>query len=312
MRIVLLGGTGFVGHHLLPRLSAEGHDCLALSRDRMSCRELSIIPRVELTQADVYNREKLAERFRGADAVVNMVGILNESGRRGKGFHKAHVELLEGVLEACRRAGVRRLVQVSALNAGKGESHYLRSKGEAEERIRSATDIESTILQPSVIFGQGDSFFTRFAGLLRAAPVLPLACPDARMQPVWVGDVAAAIARVLADDSTIGETLVLVGKQDYSLRELIEFTACTIGCKTRIMGLSDGLSRLQGRLMDFVPGKPFSSDNYLSLQVDNISDENGLARLGIKPRSIESIVPRYLGISPRQERLNACRRRVQH
>lgn len=312
MRIVLLGATGFVGHYLLARLSSEGHDCVALSRDRMSCRDLSILPRVELCQTDVYDRDKLAERFRGADAVVNMVGILNESGRRGKGFHKAHVELLEGVLEACRQAGVRRFIQVSALNAGKGESHYLRSKGEAEELIRSATHVESTILQPSVIFGEGDSFFTRFAGLLKVAPALPLACPNARMQPVWVGDVAAAVARVLADESTIGETLVLVGKRDYSLHELVEFTACTIGCKTRIIGLSDGLSRLQGRVMDFVPGKPFSSDNYLSLQVDNISDENGLTRLGIKPRSIESIVPQYLGNSPRQQRLNSCRRRVQH
>ena len=141
MRIVLLGATGFVGHHLLARLSAEGHECLALSRDLMSCRELSIIPRVRLSQTDVYDRDKLAQHFQGADAVVNMVGILNESGRRGKGFHKAHVELLEGVLDACRRAGVGRLVQVSALNAGKGKSHYLRSKGEAEERIRAATDL---------------------------------------------------------------------------------------------------------------------------------------------------------------------------
>ena len=312
MRIVLLGATGFVGHYLLARLSSEGHDCVALSRDRMSCRDLSIIPRVEVCQTDVYDRDKLTERFRGADAVVNMVGILNESGRRGKGFHKAHVELVEGVLEACRQAGVRRFIQVSALNAGKGESHYLRSKGEAEELIRSATHVKSTILQPSVIFGEGDSFFTRFAGLLKVAPLLPLACPNARMQPVWVGDVAAAVARVLADETTIGETLVLVGKRDYSLHELVEFTACTIGCKTRIIGLSDGLSRLQGRVMDFVPGKPFSSDNYLSLQVDNISDQNGLTRLGIKPRSIESIVPQYLGNSPRQQRLNSCRRRVQH
>lgn len=312
MRIVLLGATGFVGHYVLARLSSEGHDCLALSRDRMSCRDLTVIPRVELSQTDVYDRDKLAERFRGADAVVNMVGILNESGRRGQGFHKAHVELLEGVLEACRQAGVRRFVQVSALNAGKGESHYLRSKGEAEELIRSATHVDSTILQPSVIFGEGDSFFTRFAGLLRLAPVLPLACPKARMQPVWVGDVAAAVARVLADEATVGETLVLVGKRDYSLRELVEFTASAAGCKTRIIGLSDGLSRLQGRVMDFVPGKPFSSDNYLSLQVDNISAENGLTRLGIKPRSIESVVPQYLGNSPRQQRLNSCRRRVQH
>ena len=310
MRVVLLGATGFVGHHVLARLSADGHECLALSRYRMSCRDLSIIPRVELRQTNVYDPEKLSAAFTGADAVVNMVGILNESGRKGKGFHKAHVELVERVLDACRSAGVNRLVQVSALNAGKGRSHYLRSKGEAEERIRQASDIASTILQPSVIFGVGDSFFNRFAGLLRLAPVLPLACPDARMQPVWVGDVAAMLATSLADDSTIGETLVLVGPRDYSLRELVEINAAAIGRKPRIIGLPDALARLQGLLMDFVPGKPFSTDNYLSLQTDNTSEENSLPRFGIKPRSIESVVPVYLRVSPRQQRLAMFRQRA--
>jgi len=278
----------------------------------MSCRELSIIPRVELRQADVYDSDRLAETFHGADAIINMVGILNESGRRGKGFHKAHVDLVERVIDACRASGTSRLVHVSALNAGRGKSHYLISKGQAEERISAATDIGSTILQPSVIFGAGDDFFNRFAALLRTVPVLPLACPEARMQPVWVGDVATMATLALADDSTIGETLVLVGPKAYSLRELVEFTARTIGRKPRILGLPDGLSRLQGRLMDFVPGKPFSTDNYLSLQVDNVSSENCLPRFGITPRSIESVVPAYLAASPRQQRLDEFRRQVRH
>jgi NADH dehydrogenase len=310
MRIVLLGATGFVGHHLLPKLAGAGHDCLALSRYPMACRELSLIPRVRLQQTDVYDAERLAEAFQGADAVVNMVGILNESGRNGKGFHKAHVELTERVIDACRTAGVGRLVQISALNAGKGKSHYLISKGEAEEHIRAATDIASTILQPSVIFGEGDSFFNRFAGLMKVAPVMPLACPDSRMQPVWVGDVAAAVAAVLPDPETAGKTLVLVGPRDYSLRELVEFTAHAAGLKRRIIGLPDGLSRLQGAVMDFVPGKPFSSDNYLSLQTDNTSSHNDLPGLGIKPRSIESVVPGYLAGSPHQHRLDKYRKRV--
>jgi len=312
MRIVLLGATGFVGRHLLPRLSAAGHDCLALTRNRMSCRDLSIIPRVEVRVADVYDRELLAKTLLGADAVVSMVGILNESGRRGKGFHKAHVALIEGIIEACRVAGVDRLIHVSALNAGRGKSLYLTSKGEAEERIRAAADLKSTILQPSVIFGDGDSFFNRFAGLLKVAPVLPLACPDARLQPVWVGDVTTLLTTVLDDASTAGQTLVLVGPREYSLRELVEFTASTIGSKARIVGLPDFLSRLQGRVMDFVPGKPFSSDNYLSLQTDNTSAENSLPRFGIKPRSIESLVPEYLCPSSRQRHLDGCRRHVQH
>lgn len=312
MRIVLLGATGFVGHHLLPRLAEAGHTCLALSRYRMAVRELSVIPRVELRQADVYDADTLAGCLQGADAVINMVGILNESGRSGKGFHKAHVELVERVIAACRSAGVRRFVHVSALNAGQGKSHYLVSKGEAEQRIRAADDLDATILQPSVIFGEGDSFFNRFAALMKVAPVLPLACPDARLQPVWVGDVTDAITAALADRATIGATLVLVGPREYSLRELVTLTACIAGSSCRIVGLPDSLSRLQARIMDFVPGKPFSTDNYLSLQTDNTSEENSLPALGIEPRSVESVLPGMLGVSVRQLRLDGCRKRIQH
>lgn len=308
MRIVLLGSTGFVGCHLLPRLTRDGHSCLALTRNRMSCRELSVIPGVELRQARVYDKDALAECFEGADAAINMVGILNEGGRSGKGFGRAHVELTELVIEACRTAGVRRLLQVSALNAGKGESHYLRSKGEAESRIREADDLDSTIFQPSVIFGDGDSFFNRFAQLLKLAPVLPLACPEARMQPVWVGDVAEALARSLDDPGTFGKTLALVGPRVYTLRELVAFAAEAAGLERRIVGLPDGVARLQAFLMDFVPGKPFSTDNYLSLQIDNVSDENALPSLGISPRSIEAVVPGYLAGSPHQHRLDSFRK----
>lgn len=310
MRIVLLGSTGFLGRSLLPELSAAGHSCKVLSRYLPACRELAVIPGVEIRQANIYADDQLKMHFEGADAVINMVGILNESGRKGKGFNKAHVELVEKIIDACRASGVRRLVHVSALNAGKGSSHYLASKGQAEELIRAADDLDSTIVQPSVIFGDGDAFFNRFAGLLKLAPVLPLACPEAKMQPVWVDDVTAAMTLALADPGTFGQTLVMVGPEAYSLRELVEFTATAAGLKRKIMGLPDSLSRLQGRLMDFVPGKPFSSDNYLSLQVDNTSVENSLWRFRIKPRSLESIVPGYLAGSPHQRHLDDYRKRA--
>jgi len=203
-------------------------------------------------------------------------------------------------------------VQVSALHAGRGRSHYLISKGEAEERIRAAADLDSTILQPSVIFGEGDGFFNRFAQLMRRLPFLPLACPESRLQPVWVGDVAAAVTAVLDDPATIGKTLALVGPRSYSLRELVEFAACLAGIECRVIGLSDGLSRLQARVMDFVPGKPFSTDNYLSLQTDNTSERNDLQTLGIEPRAVESVLPTLLGASVRQCRLDECRKRVRH
>lgn len=307
MRIVLLGATGFVGHHLLPELSAAGHQCLVLCRYKMGCRELALIPEVELRQVDVHDSGVLKKQLEGADVVINMVGILNESGRNGSGFRKAHVDLVETLIQACRENGVRRMLQLSALNAGKGDSHYLISKGEAEELIRQANDLDSTIFQPSVIFGEGDSFFNRFAGLLRLAPVLPLACPQARMQPVWVRDVVRAMAASLENPEMSGRTLILVGPQEYSLRELVEWTARTIGLKRRIVGLPNSLSRLQGWLMDFVPGKPFSSDNYRSLQTDNTSAENALRGFGIRPSALESVVPTYLCGSVHQDQLNCFR-----
>ncbi len=310
MRIVLLGATGFLGRRLLPELSAAGYRCTVLSRYLPACRELTIIPGVDVRQADIHDEDQLKMHFDGAAAVINMVGILNESGRKGIGFKRAHVKLVEKIISACRASGVRRLVQVSALNAGKGSSHYLVSKGRAEELIRAADDLNSTIVQPSVIFGDGDSFFNRFASLLKLAPVLPLACPEAKMQPVWVGDVARAMTLALEDPETFGQTLIMVGPEVFSLRELVEFTVITVGLKRKIMGLPNGLSRLQGRLMDFVPGKPFSSDNYLSLQIDNTSAENSLRRFGIKPRSLASIVPGYLVSSQHQHHLDEFRKRA--
>ena len=307
MRIVLLGATGFVGHHLLPELSAAGHQCLVLCRYKPGCRELALIPEVELRQVDVHDSGVLKKQLEGADVVINMVGILNESGRNGSGFRKAHVDLVETLIQACRENGVRRMLQLSALNAGKGDSHYLISKGDAEELIRQANDLDSTIFQPSVIFGEGDSFFNRFAGLLRLVPVLPLACPQARMQPVWVRDVVRAMVASLDNPETAGRTLILVGPQEYSLRELVEWTARTIGLKRRIVGLPNSLSRLQGWLMDFVPGKPFSSDNYRSLQTDNTSAENALWGFGIRPSALESVVPTYLCGSVHQDQLNCFR-----
>ncbi len=310
MRIVLVGASGFLGHHVLPQLSAAGHDCLVLSRYRPGCRDLAVLPGVAVRQIRNWDPDSIAKQLSGADAVISMAGILNEKGRKGEGFRKVHVELVENIVAACRETGTRRLLHISALGAGKGTSHYLQSKGEAETFLRSSKDVDETIIQPSVIFGQGDAFFNRFASLLKVMPVMPLACADARMQPVWAGDVAAVIVASLADPWTVGQTLVTVGPHEYSLQELVEFTADAAGLKRRVVALPDWLARLQAGVMDFVPGKPFSSDNYRSLQTPNTSEENCLWRFGIQPRSIESPVPDYLGHGTYQERLDACRRWV--
>lgn len=308
MRIVLIGASGFFGGHLLRALTADQHQCLVLTRDAVWRGRVDMLPGVKLVQADVYNPDVLVEQFAGADAVVSMAGILNESGGGGKGFHRVHVELVEIIIKACQKAGVRRLLHLSALNAGKGSSHYLKSKGEAEALLRKAEDLDISIFQPSVIFGRGDSFFNRFAGMLKLMPVMPLACPKAHLQPVFAGDVAAVMVASLDDPMSWGKTYELAGPQSFTLKELVEWTAKSLGKRRLIIGLPGPLSATMAMLMNLVPGKPFSWDNYQSLKTDNTSSQNDFEYFHIAPRSIEVVVPDYLTGSIRQRRLQKLRR----
>ena len=235
--------------------------------------------------------------------VINLVGILNEKGRDGSGFRQAHSELAAKLVDACRLGQVRRLIQISALkaNAESGPSHYLRTKGEAEQIIREqAEDIQWTILQPSVIYGPGDSFTNRFARLLRRIPVFfPLAKPDALFAPVHVDDVVRAIRTTVSDAGTAGETYELFGAEVYSLKEIVARICQAIGIRRKVIGLPDWASRLQAGLMEFAPGKPFSIDNYNSLSVPSVGTRDGLASLGIKARSFDLNLESCLGrISP--------------
>jgi uncharacterized protein YbjT (DUF2867 family) len=309
MKIALIGGSGFVGQFLVRELAADGHGCAVLTRCAARRRELGLAKSVRLIQADVFSPAQLSRHFEGAGAVVSMAGILNERGFGGKGFRKVHVELLEGIIGACREAGINRLLHVSALNAGRGRSHYLQSKGEGEALLRDS-GLDVTIFQPSVIFGPGDDFFNRFALLLKMAPVLPLACPKSRLQPVYAGDVAAAMASALENPATFGRTYELGGPREYSLIELVRWTASVLGLSRWVVPLPNPLSRMQAAVLDFAPGKPFSTDNYLSLQIDNITQDNALPYFGIVPGSVEHIVPDYLGVSLRQRRLSEMRSRA--
>jgi NADH dehydrogenase len=309
MRIVLLGGSGFLGRYLVKALTKEGHRCTVLTRAQAQRGTWTLMKGVTLAQADVYDAEALAQQFAGAEAVISMAGILNEAGFKGKGFHKVHVELVEGMIEACRAAGVGRVLHVSALNAGRGESHYLKTKGQAEQALLAAADLDVTIFQPSVIFGPGDDFFNRFAMMLTLAPALPLACPNARLQPVYAGDVATVMNSALEDPMTFGQTYQLAGPLDYTLKELVQWTARTLGKKRWVIGLPRPLSAAMAAVMNLVPGKPLSWDNYLSLKTDNVSDDDGFKRFGVTPRSIDTVVPDYLAGSLHQRRLRDFRKR---
>jgi uncharacterized protein YbjT (DUF2867 family) len=261
----------------------------------------------------VYAEAQLSERFRGKDVVINLVGILNERGFGGSGFRRAHTELTRGVLQAARSAGAPRLLQVSALKAAPdAPSYYLRSKGEAEQLIRdSGAALDWTIFQPSVMFGPGDSFLNRFARLLATIPwVLPLAKPNARFQPVFVDDVVEALRRCLHGGSCSRQTYELGGPHTYSLREIVNLVAKLTGRRRWIIGLPGPLAWLQGLAMNFVPGRPFSSDNYRSLTVDSVCTQDGFAKLGIKPQSMVASASEYLGALEDNARLSRNRASV--
>ena len=298
-QVCVLGGTGFVGSHLAALLCKRGHRVRVLTRNRERHRDLLVLPNVQLVEADIYDTASLRAQLEGCDAAVNLVGILNEKGNDGSGFRRAHVELAEKIIKACRDVGVERLLHMSALQADaeRGPSHYLRTKGEAEKRVHAAGSdrLCVTSFQPSVIFGPDDSFFNRFASLLKRTPlVFPLASPDSRFAPVFVGDVARAFAECLERRDTCGQRYALCGPRVYSLKDLVEYTARCIGVRRKIIGLGPKASLWQARLLEWMPGKPMSRDNLASLSVESVCRHNGLQALGIQPTPVEAVVPQYL------------------
>ncbi|MEP7041557.1 MAG: complex I NDUFA9 subunit family protein [Dokdonella sp.] len=293
LKLVILGGTGFVGSHLVPRLQRDGHAITLLSRNREKHRELGVLPRVRVVSADVHDRAGLADQLAGADAAINLVGILNERGSNGAGFRKAHVELTSTLLAACADAKVARLLQMSALRAGEGDSYYLKTRGEAEALVKAAP-LAWTIFRPSVIFGEGDGLFFRFAQLLRMTPVLPLARAHAKFAPVYVGDVAEAFARALAHPHSADHIYELYGPRTIELGELVRWTARMIGKQRLLIALPDAIGALQARVGEWLPGKPISRDNFRSLQLDSVGSEDGLAALGIVATPMEVVMPPLL------------------
>lgn len=296
--IAILGGSGFVGSHLCARLARDGHSLRVLTRHRERHRDLLVLPTVEVREGNPHDPAVLSELFSGCDVVINLVGILNEKPHDGSGFQRAHVELPRKIIEACRAGGIRRLLHMSALGADAehGASHYQRSKGRGEDLVLAATDLDVTTFRPSVIFGPGDSFLRRFAGLLRMTPlVFPLACPTARFQTVYVGDVVECYARAIDDPRTYGHSYALCGPRVYTFLELVRYTAEVTGTPRRILPLPDWLSRLQAEIFEWLPGKPFSRDNYLSTKHDNVCPEPFPALFGITPTPLETVAPYYLG-----------------
>ncbi|MFZ1325422.1 MAG: complex I NDUFA9 subunit family protein [Candidatus Contendobacter sp.] len=305
--IGVLGGTGFVGRHLAAHLANQGYQLKILTRHPQRHRELELLPGTRLVAADVHDPVVLQAELAGCDAVINLVGILHE--RAHQSFAAVHSELPAKVVDACRAVGVGRLLHMSALraDAAQGPSQYLRTKGAGEQQVLQAQNLAVTCFKPSIIFATDDNFLNQFAGLLKNLPVLPLACPDARFAPVFVGDVAAAFTKALQDEATIGQSYELCGPRIYTFKELVEEVARMLGLKRTVLGLPDFLARWQARIFGLLPIKLFTMDNYLSLQVDSVCECNGLDTLEISPHSVEGVMGHYFGNQVQRLRYDALR-----
>jgi uncharacterized protein YbjT (DUF2867 family) len=301
--VLVLGGSGFVGRHLVAALAANGVRVTVPSRRRERAKHLLPLPTVDVVETDIMAPGALEALARGSQAVINLVGILHGN------FERVHAELPRRVVAACRANGVGRLLHMSALGASSGApSEYLRTKAMGEQAALAAADLAATAFRPSVIFGPEDAFLNTFAALARTFPVLPIACPQARFQPVYVADVAHAMSRALDDLSTHGKTYELCGPRQYTLKELVEMVCEMTGRRRAVVGLSDRLSYWQAFVMEKLPGKLITRDNLRSMQVPNVCA--GAFPFGIRPQALEAAAPAYLGPTGPRERYPRLRWRA--
>jgi uncharacterized protein YbjT (DUF2867 family) len=289
----LIGGSGFVGRAVAEALCERGVRVRVISRGPTRSRPLWVLPTVEISQADPHDEVQLAACFDGMDAVVNLAGILHETGRQT--FEAVHVELPRKAVGACRAAGVGHFVHVSAIGAAEsGPSAYLRSKGRGENAIReSVASLPWTILRPSVIFGAGDRFLNTFARLLALFPFVPLAGAHARFQPIWVEDVARAVLAVLGNPPAYGRTYELCGPRVYTLKELVEFVGETTGHRRPVIALPAWAGALQAFVLQHLPGRLMTRDNLRSMSVDNVAT-GSFPDFGFSPAPLEAVAPQYL------------------
>jgi uncharacterized protein YbjT (DUF2867 family) len=296
----VFGGSGFVGSAIVNQLNDAGYRVKVFTRRREGAKHLILLPYVEVIECDVLDDVQLGIAISGCDAVINLVGVLHES--RGAGFDILHAELPRRIAQICRNEGVRRLLHMSALQAAPdAPSRYLKSKAAGEAHVLSqsgaplrADELQVTVFRPSVIFGRGDHFLNMFARLNRLMPVIMLARPQAKFQPIWVDDVAKAFVRSLENPDTYGQRYELCGPRIYTLRELVQYVQDILGLKRPIIGLNDDFSRVLAAIMERLPGKLITRDNLLSMQVDNVCEKGFPSVFRFQPAPMETVVPDYL------------------
>tara|TARA_B100001250_G_C19741884_1_gene763450 strand:+ start:69 stop:956 length:888 start_codon:yes stop_codon:yes gene_type:complete len=293
MNITILGGTGFVGMSIINSLAKTEDNITVITRNREKNKKILVYPRVKLIEGDIHDAEALSSYTKNTDVIVNLVGILNEKGHSGKGFRKTHSELARNILNVCKSNNINRILHVSALNANsKGNSHYLRTKGEAESYLMTYGKRFSnvTIFKPSVIFGKNDSFILRFSNLLNFMPyIFPLACHEVKFAPIYVEELSEFIVNSINNTKSFNKIYNLCGPKIYTLKEILELIISVKKRKIKVIPLSKKLSKLKAVIMEFIPGKPFSVDNFNSCQTDSVcnSDYNFYSDL-------ETIIPTYI------------------
>ncbi len=297
--ILILGGTGFLGTALAHVLHTQGARVTLPTRRRSAAMASAVCPTAELVEADIHDSRALTQLLQGQDAAINLVGVLH--GGRGQpygaGFARAHVELPAKLADACLQAGVRRLLHVSALHADShGPSQYLRSKGDGEAALKARSKLDITLFRPSVIFGPGDSFLNLFADLLGFAPFVPLGGAHARFQPVYVGDVARAMAQSLQRPESVGQSYELGGPAVYELQELVKVVGVATGHRRPVFPLPDGLARIMAAFMEFLPNPPMTRDNLDSMKQDSVCVGAPLP-FGMTPTPLEAVLPSWLRLT---------------
>ena len=305
-KIIILGGTGFIGSQLSAKLSPLCDKICVLTRNIEANKDLKLIPNLEIIQANVLDERSLNAAFSGSDIVINTIGILNESGRDNT-FNNLHYELTKKISNAIKLNKVKRYLHISSLNAdSRATSQYLITKGLAENYIKDNMDYfcNTTIFRPSIVFGEDDSFFNKFSTILRFSPVFPLACPNSKFMPIYVNELTDFMVSTISDNTTYGQKIDVTGPNEYTFRQLIDITLEALKIRRLIIPLNYTLSKLQAAIFQRLPGKLFTLDNFLSLQTDSCSTKGFKGKL-----TVEDIVPGYLNFSLKQKHFENLRKK---
>lgn len=298
--VTVFGGTGFVGHQVVRALAKRGYRVRAAARNEGAgyrLRMLGDVGQIEVVQANVRNRASVERALDGAQACINLVAVLYESGRQR--FHDLHVKGARTIAECAAARGISRFVQVSAIGAdANAASKYARTKAQGEAAVREAIP-SAAIIRPSIAFGPEDNFFNRFGQMAAISPVLPMVGAQTRFQPVFVGDLGAAIANAAADPAFAGQTFEVGGPAVYTFRELMEIVKRETGRKSVLLPVPFPIARLIGMVGDIqakLMEPVLTSDQVEMLRHDNVPAEGmpGLRELGVTPTRIEAVVPTYL------------------